>query len=191
MAMAQEDPLTQDLNCPICLEPMHEPVTLSDCHHSFCRRCLQQSIQGALGTDRDPYVCPQCRSPFVPSDGSRVNHHLQSILNSHRRAQERIASAETTEKPSKQDIDNLTSFLSTVDTKLQSLLTTLDQSSIRVGGRQTVRAQRVQVHPRPSVEQVNGIHPSNTQEHNIDCDFEAESVGEFRDRSLGAFCLGC
>ncbi|XP_046355992.1 putative E3 ubiquitin-protein ligase RING1b isoform X1 [Haliotis rufescens] len=218
MAMAspqEEDPLTEDLNCPICLELLNEPVTLYNCFHSFCRRCLQQSILGARETYRNPYACPQCRRRFVPSDGDKVNHHLQNIVNSHRKAQERIAeirqyemqdlksqsrggavaAAETTEKPSKVEFDHLTSFLSTVDTKLQSLLTALDQSSINAGGMRkgvsdkssehsTIVSERVQDHPRPSVEEVNRTQPPNTQEHHIDCDFEAESVGEFLERSL-------
>ncbi|XP_046557302.1 tripartite motif-containing protein 75-like isoform X2 [Haliotis rubra] len=221
MAMAApevDDQLTEDLNCPICLELLTEPVTLYNCFHSFCKRCLEQSIQGARETYRNPYACPQCRRRFLPSDGEKVNHHLKNIVNSHRKAQERIAEirpyemkdvkpqsrdgaaavVETTEKPSKAELDNLTSFLSTVDTKLQSLLTALDQSSINAGGIRQVRtlvsnepsenttivSEQVQDPPLQLVEEVSSTHPPNTQQQHIDCDFEAESFGEFLERSL-------
>ncbi|XP_067670681.1 tripartite motif-containing protein 75-like isoform X2 [Haliotis asinina] len=218
MAMASpevDDQLTEDLNCPICLELLTEPVTLYNCFHSFCKRCLQQSIQGARDTYRNPYACPQCRRRFLPSDSEKVNHHLQNIVNSHRKSQERIAeirqyemkdvkpkshegvvaAVETADRPSKAELDNLTSFLSTVDTKLQSLLTALDQSSINAGGiRQkvsdepsedtTIVSEQVENPPLPSVEEISSTHPPNTQQQHIDCNFEAESFSEFLERSL-------
>ncbi|XP_072288646.1 zinc-binding protein A33-like [Eucyclogobius newberryi] len=43
------------LTCPICLDPLKEPVTLG-CHHSFCCSCLNNSWDHNL-----PGTCPVCR----------------------------------------------------------------------------------------------------------------------------------
>uniref|UniRef100_A0A3B4BJA6 RING-type E3 ubiquitin transferase n=1 Tax=Periophthalmus magnuspinnatus TaxID=409849 RepID=A0A3B4BJA6_9GOBI len=43
------------LTCPICLEPLKEPVSLS-CHHSFCQTCLNKTWN-----TRPNKTCPMCR----------------------------------------------------------------------------------------------------------------------------------
>lgn len=50
-----------NLMCPICRCPFIDPVVLYDCHHCFCRECLQQTW-----TDYHPGGprgnCPTCRA---------------------------------------------------------------------------------------------------------------------------------
>uniref|UniRef100_A0A3B3Z6L0 Tripartite motif containing 35-28 n=1 Tax=Periophthalmus magnuspinnatus TaxID=409849 RepID=A0A3B3Z6L0_9GOBI len=43
------------LTCPICLEPLKEPVSLS-CHHSFCQNCLYKTWNTSPNK-----ACPMCR----------------------------------------------------------------------------------------------------------------------------------
>ncbi|XP_055988392.1 E3 ubiquitin-protein ligase TRIM38-like [Sorex fumeus] len=72
--------LMEDITCPICLEPLTEPVSI-DCEHIYCRVCIvglienQNSETSSLGT----FHCPQCRKPFK-SDSLRPNKKLATII---------------------------------------------------------------------------------------------------------------
>lgn len=46
-------PLQQDLTCPVCKGIFRDPILLP-CTHSFCRDCLQKSLQYSR-------KCPLCR----------------------------------------------------------------------------------------------------------------------------------
>ncbi|KAM5343088.1 hypothetical protein ACJ41O_014054 [Fusarium nematophilum] len=55
-----------NLLCPICHDPLVDPVT-TPCDHTFCYRCLRQSIDSspsgtACPIDRDPLAWPNCFS---------------------------------------------------------------------------------------------------------------------------------
>ncbi|XP_019506117.1 PREDICTED: putative tripartite motif-containing protein 75 [Hipposideros armiger] len=48
--------LQAEVNCPICLDYLRDPVTI-ECGHNFCRSCIQQSWADV----RDRFPCPVCR----------------------------------------------------------------------------------------------------------------------------------
>ncbi|XP_054431958.1 tripartite motif-containing protein 75-like [Pteronotus mesoamericanus] len=48
--------LQAEVNCPICLDELRDPVTI-ECGHNFCRSCIQQSWADL----RDRFPCPVCR----------------------------------------------------------------------------------------------------------------------------------
>ena len=60
--------------CPVCMDPMHAPVKLKSCHHSFCASCLQGWIhQHRQGPGSDihnssasvsKWDCPICRQEY-------------------------------------------------------------------------------------------------------------------------------
>ncbi|XP_067865955.1 uncharacterized protein [Heterodontus francisci] len=50
--------LTEDLNCPICLDFFTDPVTL-ECGHNFCRSCITQCWE-----KKEINSCPECREEF-------------------------------------------------------------------------------------------------------------------------------
>ena len=54
--------------CTICMETMHVPKVLPNCHHTFCLRCLEEhSRTNRVGRD---LRCPMCRGMFkVPLGG--------------------------------------------------------------------------------------------------------------------------
>ncbi len=49
-----EDEIDDELKCVICRQPFREPVSSIQCHHTFCKEC----INGWLNQDRR---CPVCR----------------------------------------------------------------------------------------------------------------------------------
>ncbi|XP_030646435.1 tripartite motif-containing protein 16-like [Chanos chanos] len=55
-------PAQDSLSCPICLDLLRDPVTIT-CGHSYCMSC----IKGYWGPDYDTkvYCCPQCRGTFT------------------------------------------------------------------------------------------------------------------------------
>ncbi|XP_069133283.1 tripartite motif-containing protein 2-like [Argopecten irradians] len=58
------------LQCPICLEQLHQPRCLP-CHHSFCQKCLGTYIISEVSGKRDTattFTCPVCRTLTHPID---------------------------------------------------------------------------------------------------------------------------
>ncbi|CAF1233679.1 unnamed protein product [Rotaria magnacalcarata] len=60
-----EELIDINLKCSICNEAMIDPV-VTQCHHSFCRLCLEKWIQ----TDR--LTCPSCRNGITINNSTAV-----------------------------------------------------------------------------------------------------------------------
>jgi len=48
--------------CPICLDPMENPMGLQKCSHVFCASCLREWIQQQEG--QHSWECPMCRKSY-------------------------------------------------------------------------------------------------------------------------------
>ncbi|TGZ82272.1 hypothetical protein EX30DRAFT_305303 [Ascodesmis nigricans] len=69
---------SSEMDCQVCYQLLHEPLTTS-CGHTFCRRCLQQVSDHAQTTT----LCPSCRkqihhSPVLAVE--RCNKRLTELL---------------------------------------------------------------------------------------------------------------
>ncbi|XP_048059809.1 tripartite motif-containing protein 29-like [Megalobrama amblycephala] len=72
MAESVFDP-EDNLNCPICLNLLKNPVTTS-CGHSFCMDCINSFW------DRGVYSCPECRTTFNQRPALSRSKVLNDIL---------------------------------------------------------------------------------------------------------------
>ncbi|KAI3714513.1 hypothetical protein L6452_21468 [Arctium lappa] len=48
--------------CPLCGKTMEETVSLKDCMHSFCKKCIYEKLE-----DEDPKECPVCNREIGPN----------------------------------------------------------------------------------------------------------------------------
>jgi hypothetical protein len=60
MSQSAADILREELECPLCRSLFVEPITLPSCGHSFCRPCLQSSLQHSPLS-----ACSLCRAPTL------------------------------------------------------------------------------------------------------------------------------
>ncbi|XP_039620830.1 tripartite motif-containing protein 16-like [Polypterus senegalus] len=75
---AAEIPLSTDhYTCPVCLEVLNVPVTIS-CGHSYCMECINKhwDRSGLKGI----YRCPQCRMEFHPRPKLHKNMTLTNLI---------------------------------------------------------------------------------------------------------------
>ena len=61
-----DDVLSWDLTCSICLDAFNDPVR-TPCGHLFCRPCITEYIRSVASAGNPP-TCPHDREPLAASD---------------------------------------------------------------------------------------------------------------------------
>ncbi|XP_050364473.1 E3 ubiquitin protein ligase DRIP2 [Argentina anserina] len=64
------------MTCPLCNKLFREATTISECLHTFCRKCIYDKI-----TEEDIEHCPICKTDLgcVPLEKLRPDHNLQDV----------------------------------------------------------------------------------------------------------------
>ncbi|KAI5607491.1 tripartite motif-containing protein 16 [Silurus asotus] len=63
--------------CPVCLDLLKDPVTVS-CGHSFCKVCINDCWDQE--DQKGVYSCPQCKDTFTPRPVVRRNNMLAEVV---------------------------------------------------------------------------------------------------------------
>ncbi|ROL49916.1 E3 ubiquitin/ISG15 ligase TRIM25 [Anabarilius grahami] len=99
MAESAVSQYEDQFSCPVCLDPLKEPVTIP-CGHSYCMSCITdcwgQKEQGP------PYRCPQCRESFSQRPLLKKNTLIAEMMETLQKTSLQTAAVEcdvcTTEK---------------------------------------------------------------------------------------------
>ncbi|XP_047676335.1 E3 ubiquitin/ISG15 ligase TRIM25-like isoform X3 [Tachysurus fulvidraco] len=88
--MAEASIYMDQFSCPVCLDPLNDPVT-TPCGHSFCKVCIngcwdQEDVKGM-------YSCPQCRETFTPRPVLCRNNMLAEVVEKLKKTELQAASA--------------------------------------------------------------------------------------------------
>ncbi|KAL1277774.1 hypothetical protein QQF64_024447 [Cirrhinus molitorella] len=67
-------PLTEELQCSVCLDVFTNPVTIP-CGHNFCKSCLNQ----CWDKSKDCY-CPYCKETFSKRPDLKINTALRQVV---------------------------------------------------------------------------------------------------------------
>lgn len=65
--------LTEECQCPVCLDVLNDPVT-TPCGHNFCKTCLKECW------DNSPNKCPYCKETFNKRPDLKSNTALREIV---------------------------------------------------------------------------------------------------------------
>eukprot|EP00048_Salpingoeca_helianthica_P009547 m.136785 g.136785 ORF g.136785 m.136785 type:complete len:118 (-) comp14892_c1_seq2:205-558(-) len=60
------------LLCPLCEQVLKDPVSISQCNHTFCRDCVEAAVA-------ENASCPMCQQPAWHKDLNK-SHEVESIV---------------------------------------------------------------------------------------------------------------
>ncbi|KAL2321011.1 hypothetical protein Fmac_029980 [Flemingia macrophylla] len=72
----RRDTISACMTCPLCNKLFREATTISECLHTFCRKCIYDKI-----TEEEIECCPICNKDLgcVPLEKLRPDHSLQDV----------------------------------------------------------------------------------------------------------------
>ena len=79
-------PVADDvLQCPLCLHPLENPVTLQQCLHTYCKECLNEIPQTSKD-DVTGWMCPKCNR-FTSEEDVMENDFIGKLIESEKKDQ--------------------------------------------------------------------------------------------------------
>ncbi|KAL0167046.1 hypothetical protein M9458_038890, partial [Cirrhinus mrigala] len=72
-------PLTEELQCSICLDVFTDPVT-TPCGHNFCKTCLNKHWDNSQTCN-----CPYCKETFSQRPDLKINTTLREVADHYRK----------------------------------------------------------------------------------------------------------
>ncbi|XP_062023440.1 E3 ubiquitin protein ligase DRIP2-like [Rosa rugosa] len=72
----KRETITACMTCPLCDKLFREATTISECLHTFCRKCIYDKI-----TEEEIEYCPICKTDLgcVPLEKLRPDHNMQDV----------------------------------------------------------------------------------------------------------------
>ncbi|PUZ37905.1 hypothetical protein GQ55_9G155400 [Panicum hallii var. hallii] len=76
LVMVKRDLLARCMTCPLCRRLLRDATTISECLHTFCRKCIYQKFN-----DEEVECCPVCKIDLgcSPTEKLRADHSLQDV----------------------------------------------------------------------------------------------------------------
>ncbi|CAN6282199.1 unnamed protein product [Urochloa humidicola] len=76
LVMVKRDLLARCMTCPLCRRLLRDATTISECLHTFCRKCIYQKFN-----DEEVECCPVCKIDLgcTPTEKLRPDHSLQDV----------------------------------------------------------------------------------------------------------------
>nr|XP_020453549.1 E3 ubiquitin-protein ligase RBBP6 isoform X2 [Monopterus albus] len=72
----EEDPIPDELLCPICHDLLNDAVVIPCCGNSYCDECIRTAL-----LDSEEHVCPTCSQSNVSPDTLIANKFLRQAVN--------------------------------------------------------------------------------------------------------------
>ncbi|CAN4112848.1 unnamed protein product [Withania somnifera] len=72
----KRDTIAACMTCPLCQKLFRDATTISECLHTFCRKCIYKKL-----SDEETECCPICNIDLgcVPLEKLRPDHNLQDV----------------------------------------------------------------------------------------------------------------
>nr|XP_055075341.1 E3 ubiquitin/ISG15 ligase TRIM25-like [Misgurnus anguillicaudatus] len=80
---SSSDPMTEELQCSICLDVYNDPVSTS-CGHNFCKICLNTYWDNSENSS-----CPNCKETFNKRPDLKINTTLREVVHHHKKTAEK------------------------------------------------------------------------------------------------------
>ena len=78
--------LEDELRCPICNDFLKVPVSVVNCHHTFCNSCVKAKLRQNLSSLARAATCPQCNEGPLDTRGGEFarclvpNHTVEAVV---------------------------------------------------------------------------------------------------------------
>uniref|UniRef100_A0A0E0KGJ5 RING-type domain-containing protein n=1 Tax=Oryza punctata TaxID=4537 RepID=A0A0E0KGJ5_ORYPU len=76
VVMVKRELLARCMTCPLCNRLLRDATTVSECLHTFCRKCIYEKLN-----DEEVESCPVCKIDLgcTPVEKLRADHNLQDV----------------------------------------------------------------------------------------------------------------